>query len=472
MTTLGFLRAAAVGAVAIGAALPLGAGATSVAATVPPQSYVVDDDRRQCPEATFNTITSAVDAAPPASLIQVCPGTYRESVTVRKPLTVRGDTRAVDAIDCLNPVLPALAPETYPILDLGLGAGPAFTLEADRVALSGFVIRGGIPVAVQTSDEYSGYRVHHNLFANNRLGVWIASGRAGTSPAESRVDHNCFHRNTWGVSNGDIVNGVLAIHVLRNARVDHNEVFGLASGDGTGLTERAFEAFDTKDVLFDHNTARGGDNTFLLSGSDRTSVVDNVLDRVNVGMEIGRLQPSKSLEITGNRFIGTGGTAIGFNRTPSGALNSGVLVRGNEIRGWGTGIALGGAPNLPVGTLEDSEITRNVISVRQNAIRFRALNTRIYVHHNVLNDNGFHGIHAICGEYVDPLTQTTNLGCPTENRFVANEMLRNGWNTTSTAPGPYYDARDDSGVVGVLRNTWLDNRCASDLPTGLLCDLP
>lgn len=56
---------------------------------------LVDDDKVQCPTATFTTIQSAVDAASPGDTIRVCPGTYVEQVTISKSLTIRGDNGAI-----------------------------------------------------------------------------------------------------------------------------------------------------------------------------------------------------------------------------------------------------------------------------------------------------------------------------------------------------------------------------------------
>jgi nitrous oxidase accessory protein NosD len=56
---------------------------------------LVDDDKVQCPTATFTTIQSAVDAASSGDTIRVCPGTYVEQVTISKSLTIRGDNGAI-----------------------------------------------------------------------------------------------------------------------------------------------------------------------------------------------------------------------------------------------------------------------------------------------------------------------------------------------------------------------------------------
>jgi parallel beta-helix repeat protein len=45
---------------------------------------VFGNDPQDCPEATFTTTQAAITAADPGSTILVCPGTYREMVTVAK----------------------------------------------------------------------------------------------------------------------------------------------------------------------------------------------------------------------------------------------------------------------------------------------------------------------------------------------------------------------------------------------------
>src|SRR5919202_2721701 len=46
---------------------------------------VVDDDHVQCPDAQFTSIEAAVQSAAPGDTVQVCAGTYRETVTIDKP---------------------------------------------------------------------------------------------------------------------------------------------------------------------------------------------------------------------------------------------------------------------------------------------------------------------------------------------------------------------------------------------------
>src|SRR3984893_10366668 len=56
---------------------------------------LVDDDKVQCPAATFTSIQAAIDAASPGDLIRVCPGAYREQLSINKSLSIEGDNGAI-----------------------------------------------------------------------------------------------------------------------------------------------------------------------------------------------------------------------------------------------------------------------------------------------------------------------------------------------------------------------------------------
>lgn len=81
----------------VGIVLALLAIALPAAAVGPvaagPTTLVVDDDRQQCPNAAFTSITAAITAASPGETIRVCAGLYRETVVVDKAsLSLRGST--------------------------------------------------------------------------------------------------------------------------------------------------------------------------------------------------------------------------------------------------------------------------------------------------------------------------------------------------------------------------------------------
>lgn len=71
------------------------------------RELVVDDDL-QCPGARFRTIQEAVDAARRHGKIKVCAGTYREQLTIDKPVKIKGENGAVLVPPDPRPPLPRM----------------------------------------------------------------------------------------------------------------------------------------------------------------------------------------------------------------------------------------------------------------------------------------------------------------------------------------------------------------------------
>lgn len=115
------LRAAAAAAV-----IAVLAPSTAVAST-----WTVDDDKADCPNASFTSIQAAVDQAAPWDTIVICPGSYEEQstpthhnnspvqagarngLTITKPLTIRGagaDKVTIRPASSLAPTLAGSAP--------------------------------------------------------------------------------------------------------------------------------------------------------------------------------------------------------------------------------------------------------------------------------------------------------------------------------------------------------------------------
>src|SRR5207244_2566946 len=68
-----------------------------------PRTLVVDDDRQQCPNAAYTSISAAIAAASPGDNIRVCAGLYNETVVVDKAgLSLRGSTNGSTTEPCLR----------------------------------------------------------------------------------------------------------------------------------------------------------------------------------------------------------------------------------------------------------------------------------------------------------------------------------------------------------------------------------
>ena len=56
---------------------------------------VVGTKSAACRDAQFSTIQAAVDAASPGTVIRICKGTYPEQVSIKKPLSLHGESGVV-----------------------------------------------------------------------------------------------------------------------------------------------------------------------------------------------------------------------------------------------------------------------------------------------------------------------------------------------------------------------------------------
>src|SRR5436190_9948858 len=121
-----------------------------------PATFTVDDSITPNPaERRFNTIQAAVTAAdltPEDDIIRVGPGTYREAVVV--PATEPGLTilGAFSGQDAAQRSRDTPRPSRDSIVDPPAGAS-AFTLNADRVVVDGFTVRGATGKAGITTSK-------------------------------------------------------------------------------------------------------------------------------------------------------------------------------------------------------------------------------------------------------------------------------------------------------------------------------
>jgi parallel beta-helix repeat protein len=376
---------------------------TAFAATL-----VVDDDRRQCPNAQFTTINQANLAAAPGDTIQVCAGLYPEIVPVTKPdLTFRGAgaSRTQTRSTCLGFGTPN--PNRDSIVD---GQGYAFFITAQDVDVIGFVIQSSEQSGIYTSGVFSGYDVRNNVFLGNTNGVYLnASGLL-----ETRVEHNCFRSNNLGVGAEPPVpiagDAIYSDQGLRNAEIEDNTSTGHAVAflviTGVPSTVQANVQIENNDLVDDNSIA-----LFFLSDS----------------------------EITHNRITRSRGTAILL-----GGANVNNLVKDNQIfDGNSSGIALadflgiGSAGLNTMNTVEENHVDRN----RLDGIALRSGAVDNLVVDNLAHDNGRDGIAARAGAV--------------DNRFLDNDMDGNG----------EHDAHDDNRPL----NVWEGNSCDTDFPPGTIC---
>ncbi|HEX2054708.1 MAG TPA: right-handed parallel beta-helix repeat-containing protein [Actinomycetota bacterium] len=385
---------------------------------------VVDKDRAQCPNADFTSIQQAVAAAAPNDEIHVCPDLYTESVTIDKPVKLRGRLGAVQAENCFTPAQ-ASDPTRQAIVD---GGDHSFRLAANDILLEGFVVEGATR-GIDSSDGFSGYLIRHNLIQRNSLdGVDLHSGGATTT----RAHHNCFRENARGALVSERGN-------LHNALIDHNQSF--RNGEGLALVGPGSRTA----VRLEHNVSHEDRLVgFAMQNSQESTVAHNKATALppapgqfNFPIVIGG--GNLALQISHNDVEG-GGSGILFSlavflaRFPS---STDLEVRGNTVRGAQVdGIRLAGNA-----VHNSSFIDNQTMDNGRDGISLGAQNTSNRFERNHARDNRRDGIRVGTGV--------------SGNTFEGNQLRGNG----------EHDAHDDSR----LANVWVNNHCKTDFPAGTIC---
>jgi parallel beta-helix repeat protein len=132
----------------------------------------------------YSTISLAINASNAGDTILVKEGTYVESVTVDKSLTIRGENKEKTIVD-------------------GNNMGPTFLIKSDYVKITGFKIRNvENPPPVSDSRarlagvhllDAHGCDISENVAVNCGKGVWVYGGSGNT------VSNNILSGNNYGI---------------------------------------------------------------------------------------------------------------------------------------------------------------------------------------------------------------------------------------------------------------------------------
>ncbi|HYG10457.1 MAG TPA: thrombospondin type 3 repeat-containing protein, partial [Pyrinomonadaceae bacterium] len=268
----------------------------------------VDDDRVQCPFAAYTTISAAVADAANGDQINVCAGTYPETVTVNKSLTLNGAQAGVDARTR------AVPPAAESILN---APGGALSITASNVTVDGFTVQEGsaapLATGISLAGTRSGHRILNNIIRDNTFGLYLNSNGA----IQSVVRFNFFDSNNRaGSASG---NAIYSDQGASNILVDQNRF--------TGHTSAAMVFAGTQSNI---------------TVSSNQLVSDNSMVFFN----------SSGIVITGNSVTASQGSVIFI-----GGGNNGMSITCNSISGGAANTAAIRIPNFGSGT--NSNVTAN-----------------------------------------------------------------------------------------------------------------
>ncbi|HEV7904764.1 MAG TPA: thrombospondin type 3 repeat-containing protein [Pyrinomonadaceae bacterium] len=251
----------------------------------------VDDNRVQCPFAAHTTVAAAVAAANPGDQIDVCAGTYTETVTVNKLLTLRGAQAGVDARTRPTPdpspsPSPSPTPSTESILN---GPGGSLNITASNVTVDGFTVREGstspLATGIALAGNRSGHRILNNIIHDNTFGLYLNSNGA----QQSIVRQNYFiNNNRAGAASGNAIysdQGASNILIDQNLFTGHQSAAMVFAGTQSNITVSSNQLVSDNSIVFfnssgiaiagNNSTGSQGSVIFLGGGNNGISISCN-----------------------------------------------------------------------------------------------------------------------------------------------------------------------------------------------------
>lgn len=280
----------------------------------------VDDNHVQCPFAAYTTITAAVAAAANGDQIDVCAGTYTETVTVNKAITLRGAQAGVDARTRSVPTT------QESILN---SPGGSLSITASNVTVDGFTVQEAntqpLAVGIALAGNRSGHRILNNIIRDNTFGLYLNSNGI----VQSLVRFNFFDSNNRaGASSGD---AIYSDQGASNVLIDQNRF--------TGHTSAAMVFAGTQSNINVSSNQLVNDNSMVFFGSS-------------------------AITITGNTVTGSQGSVIFL-----GGGNNGISITCNSISGGAANTTAIRIPNFGSGTNSNVTANFNNISTTPFGIR-------------------------------------------------------------------------------------------------------
>ncbi|WP_160142436.1 right-handed parallel beta-helix repeat-containing protein [Arthrobacter sp. SLBN-100] len=452
------------------------AGVSPAATAAEPTTWVVDDDKIQCPVAHFTSIQAAVSDGQVnnGDTVEVCPGTYKESVVVTKEITVHGVGDPVKNLDCFNDITDAefaalVDPTKFAILQPPQTDTPVkdslLSLQVSNITLSGLVVQGQIQgeptkvdnperqpggkvdvyeAAIETTSVHSGYRISDNVIWNNTVGIEF--GSAGVSVGSiSTVQDNCFRASFAAVANQRLA--------LNNAVIADNKSFRNTGPANNGVAyELGFVLGRATNVEVRDNTSEADANFVLLENTENVLIDSNDIIGAGTRGIVVRAANAK-LKVTDNAVsnVGAGVSFLGAAQVAAAKVTLGAIIEGNTLTGNVIGIAFQTGTGAVGTVIRDNDASGNT----QAGIRLRSGTTGNVIENNTVNDN-----HPPKEPGVDP---TTGVGILMESGAAGNTITGN-----SMSGNGLWDAQDQTPP----QNTWTNNICGKSLPREICAPAP
>lgn len=302
-----------------------------------------------CATPDFNTISAAVAAASSGDVINVCPGTYAENVTIPVTLTLNGANPGIDG---------SSARGTESIVN------GSFNVTANNVTIDGFSVNGPVgssAIIMQGSNtgevitnniiDNEGYAVNfrtsNTTISHNKI-VHGLSAFSGVEANSNPGDNLTFDHNTF--SGRDAISADITVIGSSSPHTNNVSVTNNASTSGTTL----IAVFNTNIVTISGNTYVGdtSSSAIYIGGADsNVAVTDNNVSLATTAVKVANFYGdgvNSNVTITGNTLqTNTYGVYVTL---PSVTTANTVAAHQNSL----TGNTLFGINNEATGTLAGS----------------------------------------------------------------------------------------------------------------------
>lgn len=343
----------------------------------------------------YISIQNAVTNANSGETIKVLSGTYTESVTITKPITIIG-----------KPDSSVRGPGTdAPVLDGKRESKNAFELKqgVSNVRIAGFEIRNYGNISVE------------NVTRQNARGEGIAAYNASTS--QVTIQDNYIHSVGWSgiVFSGKGYRPHDNLTISRN-KVENTAFYGIEAGgihDSQIVNNSVIAGTNTADTIWfiDGNNSDGGiaiwansrkrsiitqnvtiQNNSISGPFDQAGIEHLINDFQTQGSPAGVSATSQNITISNNELNGIDSTGIAHLTVGTNTDATGVVISNNTVRDGGIGIEIDTdqtSTALPA-TFEQNMIESNVhgIVVEKNIDP-----SSISIFHNSILNNIETGVH-------------------------------------------------------------------------------
>jgi hypothetical protein len=309
---------------------------------------------------TYTTISAAVAAAASGDTIQVCAGTYDETVNVGIPdLTFEGAQtgQAGSAGRASKTAKESVVSD--------VNGDFILASNADNTTIDGFTLEGaGSPTVNQDAIEAfagsSGLDVTDSVIVNNGNGINLQNPD-GTEPG-TISDNYIFNNNSEGGlgTNGSTGTGVFISNGPANDTSISNNVFG---DDSQTAINFAGSSTPSVGLVVADNTSIN-DSTFVVAINSSNATIES--NKITVNGVVPGGNGTGILDFGGNTGLHVVNNVMSSNAdisaaialtTYAGSASVGTTVTGNKVKGWNEGVYV--APDYTTALVSTNKIRDN-----------------------------------------------------------------------------------------------------------------